>query len=97
MSAILVERNIVSKFIPVLIKHHAITTCGESSYIPTIFNLGTIWSWVVSFTLLPLYPLENNPLYPSYWWLGLDLMKQRKYLHTTGNQTQIPWSSTPVS
>jgi hypothetical protein len=40
-----------------LTKHHTMKTCWRSGGIsPRIFNLGAIWSWVVSFTPPPLYP-----------------------------------------
>jgi len=37
---------------------------------PRIFNLGTRWRWVVSFTPRPLYPRGKIPCYPFNRRLG---------------------------
>jgi hypothetical protein len=42
----------------------------EWRYSSTILDLGTRWSWVVSFTPRPLYPRTNRPWYPLERRLG---------------------------
>jgi hypothetical protein len=37
---------------------------GSGGIASRILNLGTRWSWVVSFTPRPLHPQEKRPLYP---------------------------------
>jgi hypothetical protein len=38
---------------------------GEGvEYSSNIFDLGSRWSWVVSFTSRPLYPWRKSPHYP---------------------------------
>jgi hypothetical protein len=37
---------------------------GSGGIAPRIFNLGTRWRWVVSFTPPPLYPQGKSPWYP---------------------------------
>jgi hypothetical protein len=37
---------------------------GEWGYSSTILDLGTRWRWLVSFTLLPLYPRGKSPRHP---------------------------------
>jgi hypothetical protein len=43
---------------------------GEWRYISTILDLGTRWRWVISFTLLPLYPLKSSNQCPFYTRFG---------------------------
>jgi hypothetical protein len=45
-------------------------TYGEWSYSSTSLDLGTRWRWVVSFTLLPLYPRGKSARHPYYTKLG---------------------------
>jgi hypothetical protein len=40
---------------------------GEWRYSSTILDLGIIWRWVVSFTLLPLYLRGKSPRYTLDW------------------------------
>jgi hypothetical protein len=48
-----------------LTKHHAMKTYwGSGGIAPRIFDLGTRWRWVVSFTPRPLYPQGKSPWYP---------------------------------
>jgi hypothetical protein len=37
---------------------------GSGDIAPRIIDLGTRWRWMVSFTLLPLYPQGKSPCYP---------------------------------
>jgi hypothetical protein len=39
-------------------------------YLHSLFDLGTRWRWVVSFTPRPLYPQGKSPWYPLYRRLG---------------------------
>jgi hypothetical protein len=55
----------------------------EWRYRPTILDLGTKWRWVVSFTLLPVYPGDRAS--NTHWivgWVGpragLDAVEKRK-------------------
>jgi hypothetical protein len=44
------------------LKHQAMKTHGDTGNAPRILNLGTIWRWMVSFTV--------RPLYPQHYWIG---------------------------
>jgi hypothetical protein len=49
-------------FVCALIEHHAMKAYwGSGGIAPRIFDLGTLWRWVVSFTTRPLYPREWSP------------------------------------
>jgi len=48
-----------------LTKYHNMKTCwGSGGIAPVIFNLGSRWRWVVTFTLRPLYTHGKNHWYP---------------------------------
>jgi len=48
-----------------LIEHHAMKAyCRSGGIALLILDLGTRWSWVVSFTIRPLYPQGKSPSYP---------------------------------
>jgi hypothetical protein len=55
---------------------------GSGRIAPLNLNLGTVWRWVVSFTLRPHYPGGKWPRYPFYRMDGpqrsLDAMAKRK-------------------
>jgi hypothetical protein len=61
----------------------------EWMYRSTLLDLGTSWSWVVSFTALPLYPGGKET--STHWiggWVGpragLDDVKKKKFLTLPG-------------
>jgi hypothetical protein len=61
---------------------------------PRIFNLGTTWRWVVSFTARPIYTRGKSPLNLLIGgWVGhrasLDAVKRRNISYTTGNPAPI--------
>jgi hypothetical protein len=43
---------------------------GSGGIAPSIFDLGTRWRGMVSFTLRMFYPQGNNPWYPLYRRIG---------------------------
>jgi hypothetical protein len=54
-----------------LAKHHAMNTYwGSGGIAPCIINICTIWRWIFSFTLWPLYHRRKSPSYPFNRWLG---------------------------
>jgi hypothetical protein len=54
-----------------LTNHHAMKMYwGSGGIVPRIFNIGTRWRWVASFTHQPLYPRGKSPLYPLHRRLG---------------------------
>jgi hypothetical protein len=56
--------NIKVKLFLCLTKHHAMKAYLWSGGIaPRILDLGTSWSWVVSFTARPIYPPGKSPWY----------------------------------
>jgi hypothetical protein len=62
-----------------LTKHHAIKEYwGSGDIAPRIFDLGTRWRRVVSFTPRPLYPHGNNLPYPVGSRAGLNAVVKRK-------------------
>jgi hypothetical protein len=72
---------------------------GKWRYYTTILDLYTRWRWVVSFTLLPVYPGYNQPRVPfcmgrlggppePVW----TLWRWEKSLASTGNWTPTPRS-----
>jgi hypothetical protein len=72
-----------------------------SRYIdPHFLDLGTSWRWMVSFTLRPLYPWEENPRYLLDRRLGGPQSRSRrcgeeKILDPTGILTLTPRSFRP--
>jgi len=67
-----------------LFKHHTMMTYwGSVCIAPSILNLGTRWSWMVSFTPRPFYPWETAP---TIKWIegcvgpkaGLDAVAKRE-------------------
>jgi hypothetical protein len=51
--------------------HHAAKTFEGDGIAPWTLNLGARWIWVVSFTLLSLYPQEIDPV-PMVWGCELE-------------------------
>jgi hypothetical protein len=71
---------------------------GRGCTNPRFLHLGTSWKWVVSFTPLPLSPMENNPQYTLERPQGPSaLYGEGEILHPTGNQTLISRSSWPLT
>jgi hypothetical protein len=65
-----------------------------------LFDLGTSWRWVVSFTSRLLYPRVRSPSYRLDRKLGgpqrrSERHREVKILTTTGTRTPTPWSSSP--
>jgi hypothetical protein len=65
---------------------------------PRIFDLGTRWRWVVSFTPLPLYPQGKSPFYPLDRRLGkvtkYDQQVSRLKWNCAG--TRLQWTCSDV-
>jgi len=77
--------NKINEVVPV----HGLRSAGGSGYVaPIIFNLGTGWMWVVSFTNWPLYPWGKSNYYPVSMRLG------DRSLAPFTNWTMIPRLST---
>jgi hypothetical protein len=54
-----------------LIKQHAMEAYwGVEVQLHVLFDLGTRWRWMVSFTSWSLYPQGKSSLYPLDWRLG---------------------------
>jgi len=63
---------------------------GSGSIAPWIFNFGTSWRWVISFTLRPLYVRDESPRYPLDRRLcGLQRRSGR------GNEEKLPFPVPP--
>jgi hypothetical protein len=63
-----------------------------------LFDLGSTWRWVFSFTPRPLYPRGKSPRYPLDRGLGEPQKSSGRYgeeqiLDSTGTRTQTPRSS----
>jgi len=73
-----------------LTKNHAMKTYWVSRGIAShILNLGTRWTWVVSFTLWPLYPqhpLDRRCAGPR---AGLDTVARKRIPDPAGNQALV--------
>jgi hypothetical protein len=69
---------------------------GESVFIdPRLLDLNTSWSWVVSFTPLPLNPRGKRPRYPSNKTLGGrggEVVKALCY-KPDGSGFETPWGT----
>jgi hypothetical protein len=75
--------------------------CGSGCIDPRIFDLGTSWRWVISFTTLPLYHRERVP--GTNWiggWVGpisgLDDVEKRKLLSLPGLELRSLLLSSPL-
>jgi hypothetical protein len=72
---------------------------GSGGIAPSILDLGTRWSWVVSFTPRPLYLQGKSPRYPLDRRLGGTQSRsgrggeEKKFPAPTGNRTLEPRSS----
>jgi hypothetical protein len=62
---------------------------GEWSCSCSFLDLGIRWRWMVSFTLLPLYPQGMGPQYPLDG-VGVDGMEKRKILHCRESNPDRP-------
>jgi hypothetical protein len=72
-----------------LIKHHAIKTYWRSGdTVPRMLNLGTMWRWVVNFTLRPLYLRGKSPRYPLQRRL---CGSQSRSVHSGGEKNPCPY------
>jgi hypothetical protein len=67
---------------------------GEWMYSSTFLDLGTSWTWVVSFTPRQLYPGERAP--GTHWiggWVGprtsLDDAEKRKFMTLSGLELRV--------
>jgi hypothetical protein len=74
---------------------------GDWMYRSTFSWPRTNWRWVVSFTLLPLYPPGNNPRYPLDRRLGRPQSRSRrrgeeKILDSTGTSNSDPLVAQPI-
>jgi hypothetical protein len=68
---------------------------GSGCVDPLFLDLGTIWRWVVSFTVLPLYPGGKSPRYPLDRRLGGPHSRsgrfgEEKILDPTGTRSSSP-------
>jgi hypothetical protein len=68
---------------------------GSGGIAPRIFDLGTRWRWVVSFTPWPLYPQGKSPWYPLDRRLGGP---QRRSWHSSEekNSQLLPGLEPPI-